>query len=294
MIISTIQKISLFLLSFCGLSITHRLANILAIILFPRKSKKYIVAQKNLKACFPNKSKEWINQIAKDSLKEYTKSLLEAPFLYRVSQKNISSLINKVHNEQVIDECEKQNKGIIFMTPHHGSWELSGLFVASKIKTFSMFKPLRNEVINDFVYKGRAAQGATLVETNNSGVKALLRALKNNFGIGILPDHTPKLNQGVMSKFYGVPVNTATLIHKLGKKNKVPIVYIFAERLSGFRGFDLHLGIIDKKVYELSEFESADILNEKIEYLVNKNISQYLWSYERFRNRTGVSENIYN
>ena len=142
MIISTIQKISLFLLSFCGLSITHRLANILAIILFSRKSKKYIVAQKNLKACFPNKSKEWINQIAKDSLKEYTKSLLEAPFLYRVSQKNISSLINKVHNEKVIDECEKQNKGIIFMTPHHGSWELSGLFVASKIKTFSMFKPL--------------------------------------------------------------------------------------------------------------------------------------------------------
>jgi lauroyl/myristoyl acyltransferase len=44
----------------------------------------------------------------------------------------------------------------------------------------------------------------------------------------------------------------------------------------------------------LSEVESADILNEKIEYLVNKNISQYLWSYERFRNRTGVTENIYN
>ena len=103
-----------------------------------------------------------------------------------------------MHNEQVIDECEKQNKGIIFMTTHHGSWELSGLFVASKVKIFSMFKPLRNEVINDFVYKGRAAQGATLVETNNSGVKALLKALKNNFGIGILPDHTPKLNQGVM------------------------------------------------------------------------------------------------
>ena len=31
-----------------------------------------------------------------------------------------------------------------------------------------------------------------------------------------------------------------------------------------------------------------------IEELVNKNIVQYLWSYERFRNRSGVKENIYN
>ena len=45
-------------------------------------------------------------------------------------------------------------------------------------------------------------KGAVLVETDNSGVKKLLGALKNNCGIGILPDHTPKINQGVMSKFY--------------------------------------------------------------------------------------------
>ena len=156
------------------------------------------------------------------------------------------------------------------MTPHHGSWELSGLFVASKIKTYTMFKPLRNKVLNDFVFKGRESQGASLVETDNIGVKKLLKALKNNFGIGILPDHTPKINQGVMSSFYGVPVNTATLIHKLGKKNKVPIIYIFSERLPKSAGFDLHLGVIEEEFYSLDEKSSADFLNKKIEYLVNK------------------------
>lgn len=293
MIISTFQKLCLLLLSHCSLSIAHCLAKVLSIF-FSSNSKKYRVAYKNLKICFPDKAEYWLKKTARESVNEYLKSLLESPCLYRISKKNINSLINKVNNEEVIKECVNKNKGVIFMTPHHGSWELSGLFVASKIKTYTMFKPLRNKVLNDFVFKGRESQGASLVETDNIGVKKLLKALKNNFGIGILPDHTPKINQGVMSSFYGVPVNTATLIHKLGKKNKVPIIYIFSERLPKSAGFDLHLGVIEEEFYSLDEKSSADFLNKKIEYLVNKNISQYLWSYERFRNRSGVKENIYN
>ena len=180
------------------------------------------------------------------------------------------------------------------MTPHHGSWELSGLYVANKIKTFTMFKPLRNKILNDFVYSGRQSQGSTLVETDNSGVKKLLKALKENFGIGILPDHTPKINQGVMADFFGIPANTSTLIYKLGKKNKVPIVYIFSERLKNSKGFDIHLGLINNSFYDLKEEQAALFLNKSIEDLINKNITQYLWSYERFRNRSGVEENIYN
>ena len=293
MIISTIQKICLFLLSFCRLSFTHRLAYLLAILLYPNSSKKYRITHKNLSICFPDKSKEWIEKTSRKSLAEYLKSLLESPYLYRVSKNNIDKFINNIYNSNYIEECAKENNGIIFMTPHHGSWELSGLFVASKIKLYTMFKPLRNKALNDFVYKGRRAKGSTLVETDNSGVKRLLRALKNNYGIGILPDHTPKINQGVMSKFYNIPANTTSLIYKLGKKNRVPIIYVYAERLKKSKGFDIHLGIIDKKFYELDEIKAADLLNKTIENLVSKNVSQYLWSYERFRNRSGIKENIY-
>lgn len=294
MIISTIQRYFLFLLSYCGPTITHRLASILAKILFSRNSKKFLIAYKNLSICFPHKPEDWLIKNAENSLVEYLKSLIESPYIYRVSKKNIDILINKVHNKNTIEECIKENNGIIFMTPHHGSWELSGLYVANKIKTYTMFKPLRNKVLNDFVFSGRMAQGATLVETDNSGVKMLLKALKNNHGIGILPDHTPKINQGIMADFFGVPANTSTLIYKLGKKNKVPIVYIFSERISCSKGFDIHLGTIDKSFYDLNELDAATFLNKKIEDLVNKNVSQYLWSYERFRNRSGVKENIYN
>tara|TARA_B110000483_G_scaffold26550_1_gene31915 strand:- start:56 stop:754 length:699 start_codon:yes stop_codon:yes gene_type:complete len=231
--------------------------------------------------------------MAKNSLREYMKSLLETPYVYRKANKNMNSLIRKVYSEKIIEEAIKEGKGIIFMTPHHGSWELSGLFVASKIKTYNMYKPLRNNMLNEYVFSGRKSTGSNLVATDNTGVKTLLKALKNNHGIGILPDHTPKINQGVMSRFFNIPVNTTTLLYKLGKKNKVPIVYISAERLKSGRGFDIHIGVVDKIFYEQGEVKAADFLNKTLEDIINKNVRQYLWSYERFRNRSGVTENIY-
>ena len=293
MIISTIQKICLFLLSYCSLSLTHTFASILATLLYSKNSKKYKVTQKNLSICFPNKSTDWVSKMAKNSLREYMKSLLETPYVYRKANKNMNSLIRKVYSEKIIEEAIKEGKGIIFMTPHHGSWELSGLFVASKIKTYNMYKPLRNNMLNEYVFSGRKSTGSNLVATDNTGVKTLLKALKNNHGVGILPDHTPKINQGVMSRFFNIPVNTTTLIYKLGKKNKVPIVYVSAERLKSGKGFDIYIGMVDKIFYEHGEVEAADFLNKTLEDIINKNVRQYLWSYERFRNRSGVTENIY-
>ena len=141
MIISTIQKFSLFLLSFCSLSITHKIAFFLSKIFFTKNSKKYHVTYKNLRACFPNKSKAWYLKKTKESLAEYAKSMLETPYVYRKSQKNFNRLINKVYSENLINDALGEKKGVIFMTPHHGSWETSGLYAASKIKTFTMYKP---------------------------------------------------------------------------------------------------------------------------------------------------------
>ena len=293
MIISTIQKFSLFLLSFCSLSVTHKIAFFLSKIFFTKNSKKYHVTYKNLRACFPNKSKAWYVKKTKESLVEYAKSMLETPYVYRKSQKNFNRLVNKVYSENLINDALGEKKGVIFMTPHHGSWETSGLYAASKIKTFTMYKPLRNKILDEFVFEGRQTMGSSLVETDNSGVKRLLKALRENYGIGILPDHTPKINQGIMSTFYNVPVNTTTLIYKLGKKNKVPIIYLFSERLMNSNGFNIFVGRVDRNFYDLNEKDAADFLNKIIEQLVDQNISQYLWSYERFRNRTGVEETIY-
>ena len=81
MIISTFQKLCLTLLSLCSLRITHSIANIISILFFSTNSKNYRVAYKNLRICFPEKTEQWVDKTAKESIKEYLKSLLESPYL---------------------------------------------------------------------------------------------------------------------------------------------------------------------------------------------------------------------
>ena len=93
------------------------------------------------------------------------------------SIKSIDKLILKVHEEHYIDQS-LEKKGIIFLTPHHGCWELSGLYAASKIDTAILFNPFKNQTLNNYVLKGRAVTGATVVPTDNAGIKVLLKFLK--------------------------------------------------------------------------------------------------------------------
>jgi len=123
--------------------------------------------------------------------------------------------------------------------------------------------------------------------TYNISVDALSEKLKKAEQDGKLPKIVVPVH------FAGQPCEMPA-IHKLSKKNKVPIIYIFSERLSWGRGFNIHVGLVDQLFYDLDEVKAAGLLNKTLEGLVMRNITQYQWSYERFRNRSGVKESIYN
>ena len=74
--------------------------------------------------------------------------------------------------------------------------------------------------------------------------------LKNNKAIGILPDHTPKAGQGKMSFFFNEPSNTITLINKLARKSKVPIMFIHSKRLPKGIGYEVFVEKINDEYYE--------------------------------------------
>ena len=50
---------------------------------------------------------------------------------------------------------------------------------------------------------------------------------------------------------------------------------------------------INDEYYECSDDDALLILNKSLEKIILKYPEQYLWSYEKFRNRVGVEENIY-
>ena len=126
---------------------------------------------------------------------------------------------------------------------------------------------------------GRTEDNINPVPTNSRGIVALLRALKRNEFIGVLPDSVASHGDGVWVDFFGNQVFATTLSAKMVSFKDAITFVVGSFRVSG--GFDLEFVPYIKKTDDISVVVQ-DIYGI-IEKMVAKAPTQYFWSYDRFR-----------
>ncbi len=200
--------------------------------------------------------------------------------------------------DAVFVQAASNNKGIIFLTPHLGSWEVAGQAIASacnaheKVMTV-MYKPAKQASLDAIVKASRQRPGMETVPADVSGVRQTLRVLKSGGAIGLLPDQVPMEGMGVWSSVFGKPAYTMTLAAKLAQSNSCPVVMVWCERLSfgcGYRVFTRTLvlgldGTLDEVVRQI---------NVAVEGVITELPMQYLWGYARYKapkqNQSGLGQ----
>ena len=246
----------------------------------------------NLRLCFPEQDDFWCQSVARKSLIHEACTLLEMPRLWRLSPERIESLAIRVSGFDLLEQAQTQGKGIILVTPHFGSWEFSGLYLTGHVTMYSMYRPLKHQVIDDFVRQGRQHTGAMLVPADTGGVRLLLRALEERHAVGILPDHVPRRKEdGVMAPFFEIPANTGVLVSRLARRQDVVVLLIQARRCRG--GFHVSFRAADPRVYSHDREEAATGINAMVEAAIAEDVAQYWWSYPRFRKRLIRPESLY-
>jgi KDO2-lipid IV(A) lauroyltransferase len=130
---------------------------------------------------------------------------------------------------------------------------------------------------------GRARWQARLAPANLRGVRMLFKALKSREAVGLLPDQTPGVGEGVWTSFFGRPAYTMTLASRLQKSTGAAVILVYAERLAEGRGYRIHL----QRMPATNLNEAA--LNRAVEGLIRRCPSQYLWGYNRFKVPAGVA-----
>ena len=135
--------------------------------------------------------------------------------------------------------------------------------------------------------QGRTRTGVTLAQANTDGVRKLLQALKRNQAIGILPDQIPHAGEGEWADFFGKPAYTMTLASKLAKKTGATVLMVFSERLKNGAGFDIHIS-------QVPSITTTALLNQAIEQQIALKPAQYLWRYDRHKQRRHAMKKLDN
>lgn len=265
---------------------------LLGTLLYFSKSTPYRITMSNLSQCFPALSSTQLKKLCRESLIETGKMLTENGILFLSGKKKPLTFINQVHGLDELNKAIANDKGVILAVPHLGSWELTILYCSDLFKTTVLYRPLKPESFDRLVFNARQRYGATLVPTDNNGVRALFKAMKNKELAIILPDHEPKWGGGIFAPFFQHPAYTSTLIPKLAEKTGATVLICYMKRLQGSKGYDLHFEPIpDFQSQSIDEMTST--INLEIEKVIKETPQQYLWIYRRFRTQPDKQKNIY-
>jgi Kdo2-lipid IVA lauroyltransferase/acyltransferase len=266
-------------MSLLPLCVVHFMGAILGEVFhwFKPKVKGILIA--NLKASgLYNSEPQALENAVKRNMREMGKTMLESMAIWGSSQRGVLAWMNEIYHVEVIEEALKENKGIIFLTPHIGAFEISSVYYASKYPMTILYRPSRQKCLNERIKLGRSKGQLTLAPTDASGVKKLLIALKKGEAIGILPDQIASKGDGEWAHFFNRPAYTMTLISKLVTRTDAAVIMAVVERLPHGKGFNLHLERLDNRT-----LLTTTGLNQALEKKVREFPLQYMWNYDRFK-----------
>jgi KDO2-lipid IV(A) lauroyltransferase len=269
-------------LSLLSWSMIQRLGGAIGALLLILPNRQRRDALINIRLCQTDLSDAEQRELRKRCMVEFARTLIELSALWQWPAPRVLRLIKRESGTALLRR--EAGKGVIVLAPHLGSWEMAGLYLATKGPTTSMYRPQKH--VDDIILAARQRNGAVLAPDDVSGVKRLYRALKKGEYVGILPDQVAREESGsVFAPFFGVPAVTILLVAGLARRTGSRVVFMFAERLPEAGGFHIRCLPAPPGIDSSDEQTAARALNQGVEQCIACCPEQYQWTYRRFRRR---------
>jgi KDO2-lipid IV(A) lauroyltransferase len=209
--------------------------------------------------------------------------------LPKVWLRNTQSL-NKIVSDDnaVVEAALAEKRGILYLTPHLGCFEITARYLTRHGPITVMFRPPRKAILAPVMEIARNTSALHAVPATLQGVREFVRALKRGEAVGMLPDQAPGKGEGVWAPFFGRLAYTTTLPGKLAVQTGVAVILTAGERLPAGHGWRIHYVRLPEPLPS-DPLAQATLINQTMETLIRRFPTQYLWSYNRYKTPAGAA-----
>lgn len=237
----------------------------------------------NLMLAFPEIEKSARLNLERKSVINQCLTIMESIKCWGMPPQYSIDQIKNVEGLDILKAALADPKGMIAVVPHFGTWEMMNAWLNQFGAPTIMYKPSDNAGMDKFMLDARQRLNATLVPTDEAGVRAIFKTLKKGGFTIILPDHVPEPSGGIYAPFFGHEVMTSTLVSKLAQKTKCAVITLSCVRNEGNNGFTVVCETMPDPIHDPDLRVSVTALNQSIEALIRRAPDQYVWSYRRFK-----------
>ena len=225
-------------------------------------------------------------RVARRAVAEAGRLVAELPWLWlRPPERPLSDRVQWLGAE-AIDAAHAADRGVVFLTPHLGSFEATAQAYAERYapgrRITVLYRPARKPALRELVDVLRGREGLAAAPATLAGVRRLLRALRRGEAVGLLPDQVPPAGLGVWAPFFGRPAYTMTLAARLVQQTDAVPLLVWGERLARGAGWRIRVEPLGEAL-PADPAESAAAINRAMEQLIARCPEQYLWGYHRYK-----------
>ncbi|HKI65488.1 MAG TPA: lysophospholipid acyltransferase family protein [Burkholderiales bacterium] len=213
------------------------------------------------------------------------KGVIELPAIWLRPRADVLRWVKRIDGEALIEAARAKGLGIVFLTPHHGCFEITAKVAAERFPITALYRPPKLRFVQTLIESGRAGPNLRLATPDYAGVRELLGALKRGESVGVLPDQVPSEGEGEWVDFFGRPAYTMTLAGRLARRPGSVTLLAFGERLPRGAGYVVHLRPLPASLPGESD---ARRISRALEELVRECPQQYLWGYNRYKRPRGA------
>lgn len=275
----------LYSLSILPMWVLHRLADFLYFLLYYCFGYRKKVVRQNLEQSFPEKSEKELRRIEKNFYHHLCDLIVESIKGFTISEKEMRRRFT-IEGGELFDKYFKENRHVIMLTSHYNSWEWAGMSMGLhfQYKTFGMFKPVNDKVMEQALLKSRQQFGLTMFPMRQTA-EYFERYKDDKIIMAFVADQTPgHIETAVWTDFLGQDTPFYPGPEKYAHKYNAVVIYADIQKLGRSRYHTTFSLLVDNP-RETSEGEVTKIYAHKLEEVLRKKPDYWLWSHKRWKHK---------
>lgn len=286
MIIKALTKVAIFflyLLSLLPFWVLYLISDAVFIILFYVVKYRRKVVQENLNNAFPEKTETERARIERQFFGFLADLMVEAIKLISISELQLKKHF-KLNNPEFLDTVFSRQKSVLGALGHYGNWEMAAqiLGFSTQKKKLFIYKPLKNELLDQFIRKIRSRFGSMPV-TMKATLRTLI-SLKNEPKLTVfVSDQTPVREETqYFTTFLNQPTAVFLGIEKMAKMTNDPVIFCDIRVIKrGYYSCTFVPLLEEPKL--AAEHEITDLHVQYLEKVIREEPAYWLWSHRRWK-----------
>ena len=221
-------------------------------------------------------------KIANNVFRNYGRIFAEYIHLKNFKNGKLKKYISIEGSEHLVN-IKKNKKKVVFVSGHFNNFELMTMQIEKVgIDLAAIYRPLNNPYLNKTMEQIRIRDICKKqIKKGRAGTREIIKNLNRGSSIALMIDQ--RVREGEKVSFFKNLATTTTIPAQLVKKYNCEVVPIYIERKNK-NYFKMYVSKPIKISKSKSISEITLFLSKVLEKMIFKNIDQWIWTHDRWKN----------